>query len=98
LSAAYPWDADWDAIDDPAEAEALARELAREVCPQHVLSGKGATAIGRRRHRDSVLFLLDDGKFAQVQLTWNVERDPFWPFTQIYPDFAAWQAVPPEDR
>lgn len=98
MSAAYPWDAEWDGIDDPADADALARELAREVCGDHVLFGRQVTAIGRRRKRDDVLFRLDDGTFAQVHLTWNVERSPLWPSTEFFPDFAAWQAVPPEDR
>lgn len=98
MSAAYAWDADWEGIDDPAEASALARELAREVCAEHALFGRHVTAIGRSRTCDDVLFRLDDGTFAQVHLTWSVERSPLWPSTALYPDFAAWRAVPPEDR
>jgi hypothetical protein len=98
VCAAYPWDADWSAINDPDEARRLERELAREVAPTHVLSGRKVTAIGRRARRDDVLFRLDDGTFAQVHLTWSVERDPFWPRTERYASFAEWQAVLPEDR
>lgn len=98
MSAAYPWDADWHGIDDPEQARGLERELARELPRDHILAGRTVTALGRRAGRDDVLFLLDDGTFAQVHLTWNVERNPAWPATELYPDFAAWLAVPPQDR
>lgn len=95
---AAAWDGDWRGIDDPDEARALERELARELCAAHVLSGRTANAIGRCNTTDDVLFRLEDGSLAQVHLTWNVERDPRWPATELYADFAAWQAVAPEDR
>jgi hypothetical protein len=94
----FAWDADWHGIDDPEDARAFALELTREVCREHVMFGRKVTAIGRRKRRDDFLYLLDDGAVAQVHLTWSIETDPRWPDTVIYPDFAAWQAVPPEDR
>jgi hypothetical protein len=45
-----------------------------------------------------VLFLLADGRCAQVHLTWRREDDPLWPDTQVYESFDAWKSVPIEDR
>ncbi len=98
MAEGHVWDGGWYAIDNPDDARAFSHELAREVCRDHVLSGRKVTAIGRRNGYDDFLFQLDDGSVAQVHLTWSVERDPRWPGTVIYPDFAAWQAIPPEDR
>lgn len=97
MSGAFAWDADWYGIEDPAEAMALSRELEREVSGTHVLFGHVWTAIGRRT-RDDVLFLLENGTVAQVRLTWHAESSPDWPAAKVYPDFASWQSVPPEDR
>lgn len=91
-------DDDWYAIDDPEEARGLERELAREMPRGHILLGRGVRAIARCGASDDVLYRLDDGTLAQVHLTWNVERNPLWPGTSIYPDLAVWQAVPPEAR
>ena len=95
---AYDWDGDWSAIASASEREALERELRRELCSSHVLYGVEATAIGRRSRRDDVLFLLRDGRFAQVHLTNTREADPRCPDTQIYASFTEWKSIPVADR
>ncbi len=92
------WDGDWSAIVSPSERTSLANDLQLALCSRHVLYGIEATAIGRRHRRDDVLFLLTDGRVAQVHLTWRQELDPRWPSTEVYANFAAWKAVPVEDR
>ena len=94
----FDWDGDWSEIASADERRILEEELPRELCPEHVLKGIAATALGRRWRRDDVLFLLADGRFAQVHLTWHQESDPQWPDTQIYESFEAWKSVPVEDR
>lgn len=103
MNAAYEWDGDWIAVTDDAEPHWLNRqwlnqELRRELCPGHVLYGVDADAIGKRQRRDDVLFLLPDGRVAEVHLTQKVETDPRWPWTERHPSFDAWKSVPPEDR
>lgn len=92
------WDGDWSEVTSETERKWLQEELTRELCPTHVLYGIGAVALGRRWRRDDVLFGLEDGRFAQVHLTRRPEGNPMWPSTDIYASFAAWQAVPIEDR
>ena len=92
------WDGDWYSIDSASEREWAEDELRQELCPEHVLYGLEATAVGRRWRRDDVLFRLSDGRFAQVHLTRRPEAHPRWPDTQTYATFEDWQAVPVEDR
>lgn len=94
MNDAYDWDDDWYAVTD----DSLNAELQRELCPQHILHGIAATVIGRRQSRDDFLFLLQDGRLAQVHLTWRAETDPRWPAAQIFDSFESWKSVPPEDR
>ena len=98
MNAEYEWDGDWRAVVSDTERTELELELCRELAPSHVLSGATATAIARRWRRDDTLFRLQDGRFAQVHLTRHVETDPRWPDTQLFESFAAWKAVPVEDR
>ncbi|MDO5640879.1 MAG: hypothetical protein Q4G26_00625 [Paracoccus sp. (in: a-proteobacteria)] len=92
------WGKDWTPITDRDDAARMEQELRRELSPGHVLHGVTATAIGRRQGRADRLFLLPDGRVAQVHLTWQAESDPRWPSTEIYPGLDAWRGVPPEDR
>ena len=98
MTEAYEWDGDWSAIDGMSERKGLEDELRRELCSSHIIHGIEAAAIGRRWRRDDVLFLLRDGRFAQVHLTWRAEANPRWPDTQIYASFEEWKSVPVEDR
>jgi hypothetical protein len=47
-------------------------------------------AVARRHHRDDVLFRSPDGTGPVfcVHLTWAVETDPTWPWTETYTDIA----------
>ncbi len=94
----YEWDGDWQAVTSETERAELELQLNRGLPPSHVLSGVPATAVARRRKRDDTLFRLPDGRFAQVHLTRRVETDPRWPDSQLFESFAAWKAVPVEDR
>ena len=98
MTKAYEWDGDWSAIVGMSERESLEKELQRELYSSHILYGIEAAAIGRRWRRDDVLFLLRDGRLAQVHLTWRQETNPVWPDTQIYASFEEWKSVPVEDR
>jgi hypothetical protein len=72
----------------------LKDELRREVCQKHVLHGIDAKIIARRQDCDQFLFELDDGRFAEVHLTWSKETDPAWPDTRIYDSAEqAWAAI-----
>jgi hypothetical protein len=98
MTTAFDWDGDWNAIESETERRELEAELQREAHPAHVLHGHTAVALGRRWRRDDILFLLDDGRFAQVHLTWRPETKPEWPWTNIFPTFEAWKTVPVADR
>jgi hypothetical protein len=68
-------------------------ELEKELCIEHVLFGKKLEIVARRRDKNEYLFrILEEEKFAQVNLTWRgaVESDPFWPVTTIYDSFNDW--------
>ena len=66
-------------------ARRLGSELQRELCPEHVLFGCPAQAVARRCDHDDTLFQVAHPKvsFAVVHLTFQVERDPRWPGTQL---------------
>ena len=74
----------------PDDATALATELRRELPPAHELQGRDLIAFARRLRRDDVLFRLPsgDGPVFWVHLTWAVETDPQWPWTETYQDMA----------
>jgi hypothetical protein len=74
-------------------AGALESELHRELCPTHILYAKSVRLIARRDDMDDALFALDDGRFAEVHLTWrgSVEPDPRWPATAIFASMDEWR-------
>lgn len=75
------------------KSEKFLLELKKEICEDHVLYNKELEVVARRRDRDEYLFwLINDGKFAQVHLTWrgSIEPDPFWPATELYDSFNIW--------
>ena len=92
------WDGDWAKVTSATERQELEDELIRELSTDHILHGVNVAAVGRRSRRDDVLFRLADGRFAQVHLTRRFESSPEWPSTDIYESFAAWRAVPFEER
>ncbi len=84
------WPRDWRATDDPAKGLEFELELSREVPAGHALFGRQVALIARRDGLDDFLFKLDDHNFAQVHLTWSVEKDPFWPHTEINSSIEEW--------
>jgi hypothetical protein len=65
--------------------------LAREVSEAHELYGQKVTLIARASGTDDVLFLLADGRIAEVHLVWQGrQRDPKWPSTGLYPSLSIW--------
>ncbi|GAB5517711.1 hypothetical protein [Rhodopirellula baltica] len=81
-----------DVFDNEPIADTLEAELDRELCREHPLHGIAVTAVGyMQKCPNDFLYSLDDGtgRFAWVHLTWETEDSPKFPFTQIYPDWAA---------
>lgn len=62
----------------PQLAAALAAEAQAEIGRHHALAGHQLTAVAKCAGCDEVIFVVDDGTFAQVQLTWAQypEREP----------------------
>ena len=80
----------WGAL--PSErAEALLREVRIELSRGRPLFGAILTAIGASRRANDVLFGLNDGRVADVHLTWRraAEQNP-WPSHRIYASFEEW--------
>ena len=77
---------------DPRDRLGLEGELRREVGPAHILAGAEATLVARRRDADDALFVTDDGRFAEVHLTWRAvrESDPHFPTTMVYHSLEEW--------
>lgn len=88
------WPESWCGI-KPNTAAAVEAELARELSPGHRLHGLPVRAIVLGGNGDDVLFEITDGsgQVAEVHLTWRPERDPDWPFAEVYPGWAAFRAA-----
>lgn len=88
-----PWKDPWLSLEGMMEVQAgLDAALAEEISSDHVLAGRAAHAIGRRRDNDDVIYVLDGGgpEYAVVHLTWcGRQTSPDWPATVMLPDVAA---------
>lgn len=83
----------WRSVLDAQKTERFNAELVREVAPGHLLHGENsAQVLGRFEFSDDFLYLLPDGRVAQVHLTWTAETAPDWPWTTLYPSFFDWAA------
>jgi len=83
--------APWKAASDRSDG---LHELRRELPSDHVLAGIPLSALGFRQDCDDMLFALQDGsaRVAVVHLTFQKERDPRWPATELFnsiEDFAS---------
>lgn len=89
----FDWLEPWHAIDDEMVAATLARQLSIEASRHHRLFGKRVHLLARRADTDDVLFALDDGRVAEVHLTWRqtAEPDPRWPATAIFDSLEKWR-------
>lgn len=51
------------------------------MAQDHILRGYSFTAVARQEAGDDVLYLVDDGRLAQVHLTWSRQSTANWPST-----------------
>jgi hypothetical protein len=87
----FQWLEPWHPVDDQNDRKGLENELAREICETHVLYGREVTPIARASGCDDVLFLLQDGRVAEVHLVWQGRQsDPRRPATELFPSLAVW--------
>jgi hypothetical protein len=88
----FEWLEPWYAVEDAAVRTGLERQLSREISPRHALFGQSARLIARRSDTDDALFALQEGRVAEVHLTWSkqAECDPRWPVTGIFESLKAW--------
>jgi hypothetical protein len=86
------WLPPWRQVGESAHRAALESQLIREVPLGHILYGQRVRLIARRVDSDHALFLLSDGRVAEVHLTWRqgCETDPSWPATATYPSLGVW--------
>jgi hypothetical protein len=75
------WNPPWRAILSEQEMFGVQSQLEREITVRHPLSGRGATAVGRRIDRDDVLVVFRDGTYANVHLVWGRTE----PYSDKYP-------------
>jgi hypothetical protein len=66
-------------------------ELARELHRTHILFGLRVVALAKRLDRDNYIFQLDDGRIAEVHLTYAVETMPNWPQTLLFDSRGLWE-------
>jgi hypothetical protein len=78
---------------DPPPGDGLVNELYNEVGEGHILHGKRVSALACRRASDDVLFGLEDGRIAQVHLTWTMKTEirPIFPETMIFSSLEEWR-------
>ncbi|SDH01268.1 hypothetical protein SAMN05216338_1004283 [Bradyrhizobium sp. Rc2d] len=88
------WTAPWYAVIDKHVCKAWEDELRKEIGPEHPLWNCGLRLIARRDDRDDAIFLVGDGRVAEVHLTWSgkPERSP-WPRTAIFANMGQWRAA-----
>lgn len=92
MDADFCWLEPWYPVDDASERAGVEAQLTATLTPRHVLFGEPVTLIGRRGDTDDALFLLADGRVAEVHLTWSEqsEMDPNWPWTAMFASLEAW--------
>jgi len=83
------WQDPWYSIEgDSGQQDPLDAQLQKEMPAGHILAGRAARAVGRRRGNDDILYILDGGgpAYAVVHLIWcrTREEDPAWPATYVF--------------
>jgi hypothetical protein len=87
-----PFLAPWEST-PPDQAAAFLGELRKEISPGHELCGVSLHAIARSTRSDDVLFALDDGRVADVHLTWRRGAElPPLPIHRVYDSLDQWAA------
>lgn len=96
------WTKPWEIVEEAPEStdsrRAWENELQCEIGPKHCLFGHQVKLIGRRYDTDDALFLLEDGRVAEVHLTWSGQQefDPQWPGTTIFATLEEWLSMSSE--
>lgn len=92
------WVDSWYAVTDEHTRKILEDELRKEVGPEHPLWNKRLQLIARRDGSDDALFSFDDGRIAEVHLTWTGKPECHpWPGTRIFAGLDQWRAANPAD-
>ena len=89
------WLLPWCGISDESIRFELEKELELELAPGHPLWGSSSrTVLAKRNDQDDVLVAFDNGKIAEVHLTWSrqKERDPRWPRAIVFSSFDEWRS------
>ncbi|MET4151949.1 hypothetical protein BjapCC829_36505 [Bradyrhizobium barranii] len=83
----------WRQIIDERERLLLEDELRKEVGDGHPLVGWEIKVFARRDDRDDILVSLEDGRVAEVHLTWSGRKEahPSWPRTAIFASMVKWR-------
>jgi hypothetical protein len=83
---------DWFEPEEELFRQNLEAELRREVGEGHVLRGLGVRLLAQYGPSDDALFGLDDGRVAQVHLTWSGSPEPIpqVPITSIFKNIEEW--------
>jgi hypothetical protein len=87
------WLAPWWGIDDESIRSELAKELEREVNRGHPLWGSSPrTVLAKRNDQDDILVSFDNGRIAEVHLTWTRKKELHgWPRTVIFNSLDDWR-------
>jgi hypothetical protein len=87
------WLDPWYPVSETDVRAGLEEQLHREVSKRHVLFGESARLIARRTDTDDALFVLSNGRIAEVHLTWSkrTEPDPRWPATAVFSSIEEWR-------
>jgi len=77
--------APWKKVESDIEKQQIILELNKEINSTHVLNGKTVTPIAKRIDTDNIIFLISNGLFALVHLTWSgkQETDNNFPYTEF---------------
>jgi hypothetical protein len=88
------WLLPWLCVTDESVRSELEKELEREVHESHPLWGSSRrTILAKRSDQDDVLVRLDNGKIAEVHLTWTRTREQgAYPRTVIFNSVDDWRA------
>jgi hypothetical protein len=75
------------------EKKALHNQLCVELGNGHSLSELETVIVAKSVSGDDVLVRFDDGRLAQVHLTWSKTADPAgkWPKYRIFASMAEWR-------
>jgi hypothetical protein len=75
----------------PGQAEVFLQEIQSELSPGHPLHGAKLAAVAHSGRADDALFQLEDGRVADVHLTFSGRAEqPPWPRHQVYTSLEEW--------